>query len=261
LNAPSASGRQYPLLIYNHSLISFASENTLLMEWLASRGYVVVSLRHREQAEEYAAIQKGISEDEQARDRELTSRLRKTLTRKERAELSLMQFENSSGVSMIVKRRAEDSAFVLANLSQVLTRIPGASDDSIAPDFGALGLSLGGAVATRFCLAEPRCAGVANLDGGLYGLDKSRLLRSPYLMIYSQDNAGTNDAFVQGTEGYQELVLQGAKHLDLQDASVVLPILKWFGMLGAGSGKAKNHRMKAAVASFFDRALKPPISG
>jgi predicted dienelactone hydrolase len=263
VDAPMANeAAPHPLLIYNHSLISFASENTLLMEWLASRGYIVLSIRHQEQVAEYTALQKGISKEEKARDRKLTSQLKKVSSREERARVSLALFDNSTGTSTLVRRRAEDSVFVLANLDQVLAAIPGVRSEDVALGgrFGALGLSLGGAVTTRLCIADERCLGAANLDGGLFGIDKTQALPGRYLMIYSEDNAGTNDAFADpAKDGYSETVLKDAKHLDLHDAAVVLPGLRWFGMLGAGSGSEKNRRMKETVTAFFDPIMKPSI--
>jgi predicted dienelactone hydrolase len=45
------------ILIYNHGLVSFAAESTLLMEHLASHGFIVVSIQHREQLAEFQSLQ------------------------------------------------------------------------------------------------------------------------------------------------------------------------------------------------------------
>jgi|WetSurMetagenome_2_1015567.scaffolds.fasta_scaffold26931_2 hypothetical protein len=246
----------FPLLIYNHSLLSFASENTLLMEQLASHGFVVLSIRHRDQVAEHATVQAGVSAEERADDRKILSRLRKASSREERALVSLELFRNSTGLSAIVRRRAEDTSYVLDHLDEVLARLPGGPRGGVAPDrrFCAIGLSLGGAVATQLRLMDARCVGVANLDGGLYGMDAPRALPGPYLMVYSQANAGTNDAF-RGP-GYCEFVLAGAKHLDLHDASVVVPGLKCLGLSGPGGGDETNLRLKRIVTTFFDGVMK-----
>src|SRR5215469_5564693 len=36
-------------VLYNHGLVSFASENTSMMEDLASRGHIVIAIQHEEQ--------------------------------------------------------------------------------------------------------------------------------------------------------------------------------------------------------------------
>jgi hypothetical protein len=255
--ASLAPGAPHPLLVYNHSLLSFASENTLLMEELASRGYVVLSIRHQGQAAEYKAVQAGLSEDERARDKTLVSKLKRAASRQERAELSLQLYRNSTGLSGIVRRRAEDTVHVVDRVDQLLANLPGGSGAPIVSkaSYGALGLSLGGAVATRLCQIDPRCRAAANLDGGLYGADDGPGQR-PYLMIYSEANAGSNDASKRAGL-WREQVLERARHLDLHDAAIILPALKWLGMLGPGSGEARSLRVRKMVAAFFDEVLKP----
>ena len=50
---------------------------------------------------------------------------------------------------------------------------------------------------------------------------------------------GTNFYDGLAAQGFNEQVLPGAKHLDLHDATVVFPLLRWFGALGGGSGPAR----------------------
>ena len=253
--APAAQGAPYPLLVYNHSLLSFASENTLLMEALASRGFVVLSVRHQDQAAERAVLQRGVPDAERARDRQLLGQLARASSRAERARLSLELFRNSTGTPVIVRRRAADSRYVLDHLDAVLASVPAGGALAAGGRFGPLGLSLGGAVATRLCQDDPRCAGAANLDGGLYGIDEGRPPNRPYLMVYSEANAGTNDALLGAAAAVRETVLAGARHLDLHDAAVLFPILRWLGMLGARGGPGLNRRVAADLAAFFGEAM------
>lgn len=63
LDAPiSAEVSPFRILIYNHGMISFAAENTILMEYLASRGYIVLALQHKEQLQEFQTLQKRLPE-------------------------------------------------------------------------------------------------------------------------------------------------------------------------------------------------------
>src|SRR5690606_38570684 len=64
------------LVVYNHGMISFASENTSLMEHLASRGHVVVSIRHVEQLAELNELNRDRTADQRRRDAEWQRRLR-----------------------------------------------------------------------------------------------------------------------------------------------------------------------------------------
>lgn len=255
-SAPLSRGVAAKVLVYNHSLISIASDNTLLMEALASRGYIVVSVRHQDQDTEFASLNQGASAQAKARDQEVSKRLSQTIDRSERAALSLKLFENSPVTTTVVRRRTADSAYVLDNLSRILASIPGCPDGGCADGqkVGALGFSLGGAVATELCKIDSRCQAVANLDGGLYGDRFRERIPVPYLMVYSEMNAGGND-FAKATAGaaFEEEVIAGATHLNFHDATLVLPAMRWLGALGAIDGTEMVKRKNQRVGDFFDR--------
>ena len=260
--APAAPGdAPPPLLVYSHSLISIASENTLLMEELASRGCVVASLRHRDQLAEQAAVRAGVPADETARDRAIQARLAGPLDRAERAALSAELFRTSTGTSQIVARRAGDACAVVDRIAEVFAAIPGWGQGGRPPPdrYGALGLSLGGAVATRLSAEDPRCAAAASLDGGLYGVVDLAAVRGPYLMLYSEGNVGGVDALRDAAAAsgatFEEHAFAGAAHLDFHDAHAALPALRWLGALGRPRDAGFATRKHAVVADFFDRTL------
>lgn len=254
---PSAA--PYPVLVYNHGLVSIAAENTLLMEALASQGYVVASVRHADQQAEYAAIQRGVSDEEKAKDRALYARLRQSVSREERARLSLELYANSSGLPVIVSRRRDDTAHVVSQLDALLGAIPGYGQAARADAsrLGVLGLSLGGAVATEFCNTDPHCRAAVNMDGGLYGAHALEPARAPYLMLSSEANAGGADRLKElSGDRFEEEMAAGAKHLDFHDAHVVLPILRWFGVLGRRPAADVNRFKNARIRVFFDAHLQ-----
>src|SRR5690606_20358183 len=125
--------------------------------------------------------------------------------------------------------------FVVDSIGSILEAIPGAERRNLvdAERYGALGLSLGGAVSTRLCADDPRCAAVANLDGGLFGVDEQAPIEARYLMLYSERSAGGNDGLnaVLGPR-YEERIFLAARHLDFHDAAVAAPGLRLTGALG-----------------------------
>jgi hypothetical protein len=260
LAAPKApDGTDRPVLIYNHALLSIASENTLLMEALASHGYVIISVRHEDQRAEYAALQNALPDAERAREAETFKKLGdKEMTRSERAALSLQVYRNSLTLPSIVARRAADTGYVLDNLPSILGGIPGCEDVNCAVgrQAGLVGLSLGGAVATEFCKSDRRCAAVVNLDGGIFGTDIDAPVKAPYLMLYSERNEGGND-FLKKASGvtFEEHTFQGADHLNFHDASVALPGLKWIGLLGPIDGKRMTREQNRRIREFMDKVL------
>ncbi len=220
------------LLLYHHGLISFSSENTLLMEHLASHGFVVLAVQHLGQLREYQDLV-GNQGTEEAAD--LSRQLQVATSRAERARLSFELCRAASGTSEIVSRRCADSQHVLDHAHEVLAQVPGLRlADVDLEAVGALGLSLGGAVATRLAIHDERVVAAANLDGGLYGVPPDRSIHVPYLMLYSEPNEGGNDLLLEvATSGFlREVTVAGTKHMDFHDAKVVLPILGHFGALG-----------------------------
>ncbi len=72
------------LTVYNHGLISFASENTSLAEALASHGFVILSIEHVEQLAELQSLNRQQPADKRRQEAATIARLKKA-TPEERA--------------------------------------------------------------------------------------------------------------------------------------------------------------------------------
>ncbi len=256
----------YPVLIYNHALVSTPSENTLLMESLASEGFIVVSVSHVGQAAEHTALQAAVPPEERSRDKALYAEWTAATDRSERGRIMADIYANSSGMAELVRRRTADTAFVLDRIATVLAAIPGANEgaagsaDGVAVAdlrrVGALGFSLGGAVATRWCMTDQRCRAAVNLDGGAFAAPEDTALRVPYLMIYAAATEGANDALKARATELEEETLAGARHMDFTDATLLFPLLKRLGALGPASGAEIVRRKNERVMEFFEARLR-----
>ena len=222
------------ILIYCHGLISFASENTMLMEHLASHGFVVISLQHLEQLAELRALQASrtkAAKEEQARiEREI-----KSSPRDRRPGLWRRYFRIASNTNRIVSGRSADVQHVASEIGKVLSAIP-EIDILAARIVGAIGLSLGGAVVTESSKTPAsQIVRVVNLDGGSYGELQDEPVRTPYLMLYSEENEGTNDIALRAISGGEvtRRVLPATKHLNFHDISMVYPVMKWMRAIGS----------------------------
>jgi dienelactone hydrolase len=255
----SRSATGSPVVLYHHGLVSISAENTLLMESLASHGYVVVSTRHTDQRAELDEVGADADPAVSARVSEINKLLPDVRTRDERARLSQSAYRLSTGTATIVGRRAADSRHVLDRLPNLLARIPSYPrnlPDSDLPT-AAAGLSLGGAVATELGKTDERCRAVVNIDGGLYGPNLEAPIAVPYLMVYSELNAGGNDLALKTTHApIREVTVPGAKHLDFHDAAVVLPILRWIGQLGKVSAAEVTALKNREIRRFLDQTLR-----
>lgn len=251
-NAPlDASARLSSVVVYNHGLISFASENTSLMEHLASRGYVAVALRHVEQMAELQALSRNDSAAKRKADAEAARRLQSS-AREERARLAVEYYRQSVNTNRIVSERARDTALVLDRLADALRRIPGGDEADL--DLGAIhlvGFSVGGAVASETAARDPRVASATNLDGGFYGTQPGLPIRQPYLMMYSAANDGIND-FLLPRHAVRHTPPSTA-HLNYHDISALLPLLRYTGITGKADPREliafRNRTVEAFIRS------------
>src|SRR5690606_20754025 len=125
----------------------------------------------------------------------------------------------------IAVERAADTSFVLDRAPEVLAAVPRIAPGSIDTSGAHLiGFSIGGAAATVTAERDQRVRSVTNMDGGLYGSRDARRIRVPYLMMYSERNAGMNDEFLP--DHAVRATHPGTTHLNYHDAAALLPLLR-----------------------------------
>jgi dienelactone hydrolase len=144
----AASAPALPPVLYNHGLISFASENSSLMQELASRGHVVIAIEHVDQLLEWQTLNHRQPPAEKRLAQQLTSQVRRAAGA-ERARLARALSAASSSTRRIVVERAEDTRLVLDTLASTLGTIPGHVRGPTAAGAHRVGYSIGGAVATE----------------------------------------------------------------------------------------------------------------
>lgn len=240
--------RNSRLIVYNHGLISFASENTSLLEELASHGFTAVAVQHMEQLPELRALSTGQSPEAKRAEARRTGAL-KAAKGAERARLSVEYYMASPNTNRIVIERAADTSFVLDHVSAVVEQIPGRDSGSIDPSSAHLvGFSVGGAVATEAARRDRRVASVTSLDGGMHGtLDRAEI-RRPYLMMYSAANDGGNDDLLPS--GARRFVHEDTAHLNYHDVSGLVPGLRLLGAIGRTDPRSFLRQRNQVVREF-----------
>ena len=111
------------VLIYSHGLISFASENSMLMEYLASHGYLVIALQHVDQLAELRELQRAQPRGEKQEQARLQRKL-KASSVSERAGLSKEYFRIASNTNRIVSGRCVDVEYAVSALESITGVIP-----------------------------------------------------------------------------------------------------------------------------------------
>jgi dienelactone hydrolase len=258
------------ILIYSHGLISFASENSMLMEHLASHGYVVIALQHVDQFAEFRALEKAQSEVEKSevekKEQAKLQRKIKASAVEGRAALWKEYFRIASNTNRIASARAVDIEYAIAKLETLLETIPGVGGISGARTVGTIGYSMGGAVATEFAKASNTGTGcVVNMDGGIYGTRPENPIDKAYLMLYSEENSGANDLSLAATPAVEitRRVIPGTKHLNLHDIAAIYPLLRWLGAIGSANPAAvceERNRLVSAFLAGTDVLRKPSMS-
>jgi dienelactone hydrolase len=254
----------YPVIVFSHAIVSFAEQNTLLMEHLASHGYVVIALSHpyasmRAMSSQGRAIYPNLAKVNEASaqsgaiDDELMPRIERAASAEERAELHVQRFERATGLAELVAIWVDDLELVLEEMPAQ----PAFENRLDLDRIGFLGMSFGGAAVTQFCKSDTRCRAAMNMDGGTYGRRQREPLQVPYLALIRGSNQNSLDYLLRASRSdYYELTVAGATHLDFTDDTVVLPILKWVGYAGNIGGWRIIEITNAAALQFFDAQLR-----
>ena len=205
-NAPLLAGAAaLPTVIYSHGYTSFLSQNTVLMEDLASHGYVVYSVQHTgdssatvfpngEVAPMDPALIKMMRESPEATghfpeamlkgytSRSLDDRLAGQLQRAR--EL----IERDDRLLTSAPTWVADRLFVHDQLQQqaVPTDVADIVAASALARVGEIGMSFGGSTTGAVCLRDVRCAAGVNLDGAdLHFAAFAVEMPQPFLMFHS----------------------------------------------------------------------------
>lgn len=273
-------GGPRPVILYSAGLGDPRTWNTGLVEDLASRGYVVVTVDHPYDASEV-----------QYPDGHLVESVLPELAKQPDLDVNAL-------LRKVMRTRVEDTRFVLDQLGELKAGRAGAAAASTPPsglpaglpaalDLGRIGMaghSAGGFTAAQTMHDDPRIKAGINLDGQLEfpgpdagGSTLSTVARDgldrPFLLMGTR-SADSGDyhhqpswqAFWSNSRGWHaDVTLTGSQHGSYTDAQALLPQLAAQGAIAADRltediGTVAPQRAvtatRAYVASFFDRWLR-----
>ncbi|WP_326568867.1 hypothetical protein VSH64_45170 [Amycolatopsis rhabdoformis] len=259
-DAPTAPGR-FPVVLYSPGAGDARDWNVSLVEDLASRGYVVVTIDHTGDG---PAVQ--FPDGHVVGNGPLLAAWAQA-------------FQDGTTFAFFTKlmsARTADTSLVLDRLPTLPSRLTRAMD---LHRIGMFGHSAGGFTTADMMAADPRIQAGINLDGtleytaqpdgthlsdvALHGLDR------PFLLVGSSSADGSDihrepswASFWQHQRGWKaDVTLVDSAHASFTDAEALLPQLALpASTLAAAVGTVPSARAVAAnravVGSFFDRFLK-----
>lgn len=293
LDAPLAESRdRFPVLIFSHGNSFYASQNALLMEHLASHGYVVFSIEHPFQAawvkfpDGRIAKYRNNWNVEGTMDPARLQQEEETFYRalyaadydKYRESLTEL-IERNPGANKGVGLWVDDTALLLdalatssADRQASMERFAGRLD---LERVGVFGMSYGGAVAGEFCSQDARCKAGLNMDGLQYGAAGTSLqIPRPFMFLYA-DQRGLAATRIAGVEASTptpfhmndfawrqaqgvaySLTIGGATHMSFSDFALTAAPLRKAGMLGSVDPEVMRELLNDTVLAFFNQTLK-----
>ncbi|MFJ6623431.1 alpha/beta hydrolase family protein [Kitasatospora sp. NPDC091335] len=269
-DAPALPGGPRPVVLYSPGLGDPRTWGTALVEDLASRGYVVVTVDHTYEASEVAFP-----------DGDLATSV-----------LPGMLGQPGLDIGAVLRKamdtRVADTRFVLDRLGGLADRpgLPAGLDAALdLTRIGMVGQSAGGFTALQTMHDDPRITAGVNMDGQLHfpgpdghtGVALPSVaedgLNRPFLLMGTggedsgsyRDQPGWNALWQHSTGWHADVTLTGSRHGSYTDAQPLLPQLARQGVLDAERlrrdvGDIRPGRAELAtrsyVASFFDRWLR-----
>ena len=166
----ASSSTGWPLLIYSHGLGSYRFDNYVLLEELASHGYVVAALSHPYQS---AAV---VFPDGRVAERGAVPEIASPEAFLERRAVF---------ADLLDDVWLPDIRFVIGELEQLAsheaaTWLAGELDFE---HLGVFGYSFGGLAAFHFCLADERCDAAISMDGAFWEWEATRGRDLPFMLL------------------------------------------------------------------------------
>ncbi|MHA2425751.1 MAG: alpha/beta hydrolase family protein, partial [Candidatus Thorarchaeota archaeon] len=230
----SEAETEYPVLLFSHGYGGFVYQNTILMEELASQGYIVFSISHTYESASTVFPNGDVVYEVDA--------------------------EEYDSIASSLDIWAADSMYLLDQLEII-------ANDNIPQEFwthldldtiGAFGHSFGGTTAEELLIIDPRVDAGISFDSphGANSLDFN--MTKPLMMIFGPDygNPEMNDSIYQRAETTcYGLFVNGTRHYNFADVVIWSSLLKSFGLLGSIDGNHMLDLMRDYVLAFFNQEL------
>ena len=235
LNAPlSQAETSFPVLIFSHGYGGYIMQDTVLMEELASNGYIVFSISHSYEAAATSFPDGSVI-----------------------YEATLEMYAN---IGNSLNIWANDTLFLADQLEiPDNPNIPSLLWDGMDLNtIGIFGHSFGGTTAEQVILEDARFDAGISFDSPHGGTSLTMNMTKPFMLLFGPDygNPEMNDTIFNRAEGTcYGLFVNGTRHYNFADANIWSPVLRSVGLLGSIDGYRMLDILNSYVLAFFNEYL------
>jgi predicted dienelactone hydrolase len=264
----------FPVLLFSHGWGEHFSQNTVLMEELASHGYIVFSIAHHYEAKfsfypdgHFITIDDSSERfleimDEQ-RDPEAFVVFEKMRNAKSYEEQeAVFRQSNELMPKLLVEGPriwADDISFLIDELENINQDNSLFSGKMNLEQIGVFGMSMGGIASGQVCITDKRCMAGINMDGGIYGDFLDTKISQPFMFMSSERYRGYDNIFSDHVNNsVYTITIHGADHYNFHDLSILDPS---FDRLGEIDGYRMLKIINDYTLAFFNKHLKGIDSG
>ena len=260
----------YPILIFSHGFGEHYAQNSILMEELASHGYIIFSISHHYECKfssypdgrfiyidmNSPRLQKIMQEMSNPKAMELYQKMFSASNDEERMQVLVETSEIiPTGLTESPKYWAEDISFFMDQLEGINKKDKIFREKLNFDRIGVFGMSLGGIASGEISLLDKRIKACVNIDGGIYGATLEKEIQIPTMFLNSKRFLGYGNIFTNKskTDCYS-LSVKESDHYNFSDYSVY-PVPAINSLLGSINGEKTIEIMNVFVLGFFDKYL------
>lgn len=261
-DVPVAPGKhKFPVIVFSHGYQGIAEQNTSQMEEMASNGYVVFSITHTYEAAG-STFPDGITIPSNPMQVEPYYKDFPKTTINENGEIILVYSDYTSAIQRkgpvfeSLNTWCTDTIFVTDQIEKLNSgEIPSKFKERLdVANIGVFGHSFGGASAGKVCAMDKRFKAGINMDGAPFLVfDK---ITQPFMLLTEKLS---KKALLAGYYPNQKLLtvsVDKTSHYDFTDFTILLPILRYTGLLGNISSNKQEKIMNDYILAFFNKYLK-----
>jgi hypothetical protein len=270
----SSKNQTFPVVIYSPSFYGLDTENTMLMEELASRGYIVFSIEHTYETivsifpngdiipgnlDHFDTIYNANTNREEQLYQDYGN-TQDVNSQKQIMEQILVVDDQQNAMIQI---RSEDIQFLLNELGTFNVN-PSMFKNRLDLDrIGVMGWSFGGASAIDAAISDDRIKAVVNIDGWPYGtlFNESDSIAQPLMIVRSETNDAMEDQvasleYDKAARDAYMLTVKGAQHENFWDFPLFFNIYKYIDFWGPINAREMLNIESKAIGGFFDKYVK-----